>query len=294
MIVKPREIVIIGAGPAGVAVAIQLKRSGFDPIVFEKNQIGGLINDANLVENYPGFPCGIPGYELAELMRKQIEGFEVEIRKNEIREVEIVGEKFALASDDFDITAKILILATGTVPIKLPNLEHIGDSLFYGIKELEGITDKRIAIIGAGDAALDYALNLSKRNEVVILNRNREHKCLRLLFKRAILSERIDYRPNIHLDTVIRDSSGLALRCLHEEKVIDIRADYLLVAIGREQSLDFLGENLLFQKEKLEKMGLLYFIGDVVNGLYRQAAIAVGDGIRAAMEINRRFGSYPR
>jgi len=153
-------------------------------------------------------------------------------------------------------------------------------------------TEKHIVIVGAGDAAFDYALNLTKnRNSVTILNRGRDVKCLGLLWERAKVDSAIEYRAETPVSAVEVDETGNTISGAGRLRVQTeagefIEADYLLFAIGRVPQTDFLSAELVNQNVKG-----LYFVGDVRNGLYRQAAIAAGDGLRAAMDIYFKMNS---
>lgn len=282
------EISIIGAGPAGIATAVQLARAGFSPLVFEKSAIGGLLHEANFVENYPGFPNGIAGKELAKLLRRQFERFEIETVRCEVRDIGFGNGLFSIDTSAGDFAAKIVVIASGTVP-KTPEgiifEENIEEKLHRGINGLEDAEEERIAIIGAGDAAFDYALNLAKRNEVIVLCRSGAPKCLPLLFERAVANPKIEYYRDYRVVSVSRKGECINIEGFTGALQMGILADHLVIAIGRVPAEEFLGVEIKKLKEELVKNGSLYFIGDVANGDFRQTAIAVGDGLRAAMSI---------
>ncbi|MEO0107132.1 MAG: FAD-dependent oxidoreductase, partial [candidate division WOR-3 bacterium] len=163
--------------------------------------------------------------------------------------------------------------------IKFP--DSIKSRIFYDIINLKKIKNANLGIIGAGDAAFDYALSLCQRNKVYLLNRTRIHKCLPLLFQKAMKNKNIKYVKEFELVTIQLKNKKLVLHSKNKEL---ISVDYLVVAIGREPNLDFLDKKL--EIEILEKNKKLYMIGDVKNGLFRQTAIAVGEGIKTAMEIS--------
>ena len=147
----------------------------------------------------------------------------------------------------------------------------------------------RFAIVGAGDLAFDYALNLGKRNAVTILNRGSETRCLPLLRQRAADNPRISYRENTWIEGVRQAPQGeLELACRSPLGEISIACDYLVGAIGRKPQLDFLSEDFLRHAAGWQREGRLYLIGDVKNQQYRQASIAIGDGVMAAMQIHQR------
>ena len=286
------DVIIIGAGPAGLGAAIQLQRYGIEPILLEKEEVGGLLRNANLIENYPGFPDGIPGPELIKLFKRQINNAGIKIKFEEVLKLDNKKGVFIIHTTQRKIFSRIVVIASGTKPRKLSNLnisKEFKNHIFYEVYPLAQVVNEKIAIIGAGDAAFDYALNLSKKNKVMILNRGSRVKCLPLLFERAVSNERISYLENIQVKNIECSNSNLILTCYDSTGEQEICVSYLLVAIGREPSLDFLSENLKENLEKLQKLKLLHIIGDVKNDIYRQTAIAAGDGVKTAMEIYSKF-----
>ncbi len=286
------KVMIIGAGPAGIATAIQLKRYNIEPLILEQNEIGGLLRNAHLVENYPGFPEGISGIALVELFKKQLKNAEVEVSFETVLELDYSDGAFFIKTNTREIEAITVVIATGTKPRKLTNVkiaDDIQSRIFYHIYSILDIKKKNIAVIGAGDAAFDYALNLARNNEVVILNRSSQIKCLPLLWERSLKSDSISYLHDMSLEAIKKKGSKALLTCFDNEsqEKKEMSVDYVIAAIGREPGLDFLTDTFKKNLETLTKMNKLYMVGDVKNGLYRQTAIAVGNGIRAAMEIYR-------
>ncbi len=290
---KFEKVVIIGAGPAGIATAIQLKRYGIDPIIFEKNKIGGLLRNANLVENYPGFPNGISGLELVELFKKHLKKNPIKIIFEEVIKLDFKEKLYLMETSKRTFYSKIVVVATGTKPKKFTDFDvskRFKDKIFYEIYPILGVKGKRIVVVGAGDSAFDYALNLEKNNEVVILNRGKAAKCLPLLLERAKKSFRITYLRNTKISNIIENSKDeLLLELTSPEGISKLYTHYVIFALGREPQLDFLSEKLKKIVKKLENKEFLYFIGDVKNGTFRQTAIAIGDGIMAAMKINKKL-----
>jgi len=288
---KVEDVIIIGAGPAGLATAIQLKRYGVNPLLFEREQVGGLLRNANLVENYPGFPHGISGSRLVKLFARQATHFNVKVTDQEIIAIDYEQGLFQAKSRHRSYGSRIAVIATGTKPLLFTDLlipEDLTESVFYEVHELLQVKEKCVAIIGSGDAAFDYALNLAKKNQVIMLNRGERPKCLPLLWERAQQVSNISYRNHTQVAKLTKDpTAGMLVDCQYPAGELQFHADYLLCAIGREARLDCLSETLLGQANTLEGQGVLYMVGDVKNGIFRQTSIAVGEGVLAAMKIYR-------
>jgi len=194
-----KNVVVIGAGPAGIATAIQLKRHNIEPVLIEQNDVGGLLKNANLVENYPGFPEGITGTTLATLFKRQLENAGVAVHTEKVLKLEFREEAFLTKTERRVVQSPIAVIATGTIPKTTSHIipESIKGRVLYEIYPMLSVRNKKIAIIGAGDAAFDYALSLSAENEVIILNRGEETKCLPLLRERCEAIKSISYVENI-------------------------------------------------------------------------------------------------
>lgn len=290
---KKDRIGIIGAGPAGIAASIQLKRYGLTPVVFERNEIGGFLANANLVENYPGFPEGISGDDLVERMRRHLTKFEVDIRYEAVMKLDYVRGQFELLTEEQEYSFDYIVVASGTshreFDDSIVNSSYDG-KVVYEITSIKNVASKTIAVIGAGDAAFDYALNLASQNSVMIFNRGDKIKCLPVLYDRVMNNPGISYLDNTRLIAIREaDDNKLTIDITHENKTTQYDIDYLVIAIGREPNLDFLADGLLHNLETLITSGLVHFAGDVSNDRHRQVAIAAGDGVKAAMKIYERI-----
>lgn len=241
-----------------------------------------------MIENYPGFPKGITGRHIISLLDKHLDASGVKARFEKVIFLDYCAGEFIVKTEQSQRSFSRLILASGTVPnvCEIPGVDDPGkERVFYEITELNTITGKRIAIIGGGDAAFDYALNLASGNLITIFHRSHRSSCLPLLRERSEKNAKISFKPDYRLieSQLIRDKIQLGFET--PNGLVSEQFDYLLIAIGRRPNLTFVSNNLLNQLEQLEGKGLLFKIGDLKNGHCRQMGIAVGDGIKAAMTL---------
>jgi thioredoxin reductase len=281
------QVIIIGAGPAGLMTALQLKRYAIPAVLLEGERPGGLLHNANLVENYPGFPGGIPGADLVDLFVRQALQVGVDVIPETVLRLEHGERGFLVQTGQGQYRAAVVVLATGTRPVTFPDTflpTPVREQVYYEVHLLRGLAGKRIAIIGAGDAAFDYALNLARGNQVVVLNRGDQLKCLSLLWERAQATPAITYQPATRV-TRLSPLPGdrLCLDCESPQGSNSLEVDFLIGALGRLPRVELLSG--VPDAQELTSRGVLYRVGDVQRGMYRQTAIAVGDGLLAAMKI---------
>ncbi len=286
---KTEDVIIIGGGPAGISCAIQLKRCGIVPLVIEKNNFGGELLYANLLENYPGFPGGINGKKLVKKLDEQFISQGLSCLHKEVLDIKYYKDYFEVITEKKLFKSEFLVIASGTKPKLLKDFDikpSLSNSISYGISGLTDIKNKKFVIAGAGDLAFDYSLNLGIRNEVTILNRSNMPKCLPLLFDRAGKLKSFTYIKNAVFNQAERfGKDKLSIKFKTKSGNCSVIADYLVFAIGRVADIDFVNDELKKKIKLLSKLGKLYFIGDAANSQYRQTAIATGDGIKAAMQI---------
>lgn len=289
MTVEP--VVVIGGGPAGIAASVQLARHGYRPILFEQNQLGGLLRNANLVENYPGFPGGISGEELADIFERQLEGRNIKVLHEEVSSLDFRDDSFVITAASTPVRARAVVVASGTRPVLHPELSsdpNLAGKVFYEVYPIGMERDKTVAIIGAGDAAFDYALTLARANSVHILNRGTAKKCIPALTEKVEKASSIYYKEKTEITGwSVRGDGRVVLSITCEKGREELVVDYVLPAIGRQPRRDFLSAQLVESSEKLQAEERLHFAGDVNGGRFRQTGIAVGQGIMAAMQTSR-------
>ncbi|MFW6131136.1 MAG: NAD(P)/FAD-dependent oxidoreductase [Candidatus Aminicenantaceae bacterium] len=284
------DAAIIGAGPSGIAAAIQLKRYDIEPIIFEKNEIGGLLRNAHFVENYPGFPKGISGLSLVRRLKKHLDALEIPVQFERVLNLECHDEFFLLKTNKKELKARGVIVASGTKPRTFPGELLLGgaeECLLYEVYPVLGAKNKKVVIIGGGDAAFDYALNLARKNEVMILNKSQKAKCLPLLMDRCLRSDRISYFQRISICKIGKENSSMLteFRTDGSHEVKSIYSDYVIAAIGRKPCLDFFSDEMKKNWDVPLKKKSMFMTGDVNNGIFRQAGISAGEGIKAAMML---------
>lgn len=287
---------IVGAGPAGVAAAIQLTRSGRGPLLLEADRVGGLIRNAHWVENFPGLPNGCTGPDLAGLLEDHLKAVGAVWTRERVLQTCRKDSLYRVRTKRREVFSRALILASGTLPKRadLPGeTALLGTRVFYEVKDIPfGMKARSVLVLGSGDAALDYALGLAGRGKKVrILFRSRALKALPLLCQRAENHPRITLLPNAQPLSVAAQENQIALCVLCNGKEMRIASDILLIALGREPCLEVLtpaqrAKSTLHSIEQPRLPGL-YLAGDVRGGDFRQAGIAAGEGLKAAMLAER-------
>jgi thioredoxin reductase len=286
---RQAEVIVIGAGPAGICCAMQLKRHGIEPLVIEKGEPGGLLHNASLIENLPGYPLGITSEELISKLELQLEVSQIDTIPEEVTNVTYDKGYFQVSTPSSRIHSGILVIASGTDPvIPDPMFKNI-PYIYFDVRAVKKETGKEIAIVGAGDASFDYAIHLAgKGNEISIFNRGTRVLALPLLRERADRTNTINYFENYRLTGVtnLQKDNRLSLSFNVENSTVIHNFDYLIFATGRIPAVSFLDQSVVRRSDELAAERKLFYIGDVKGGRYRQAAIAAGEGIKTAMIIS--------
>lgn len=297
------NVVIIGAGAAGLTAAIYTARANLAPLVIEGMQPGGQLTTTSDVENFPGFPEGIDGTALMDAMRAQAERFGARCEFNEVTEAQLAQSPFTLTlSDGKEIQAKTIIIATGATA-KYLGLESeeklIGrgvsacatcDGAFY--KELP------VVVVGGGDSACEEAVFLTRfASKVTMIHRRDSFRASKIMAERAIAHEKIEIAWNSVVEEVLGDETGVVgvrIRNTDTNEVREIECKGYFAAIGHKPNTEvFQGAletdevgYLIADGVKTSIPGI-YAAGDVADRIYRQAVTAAGTGCAAALEAER-------
>lgn len=287
------EVAIIGAGPAGIAAAIQLKRYKIEFLLFEKDQPGGLLRVAHRVENYPGFPNGIPGPQLVNLLQEHLDSYKITPLHDTVMKLEYLKEdkSFLISTPTAAYYAKLVVVASGTTCRSLDSLNALPrilrENIFYDICPILKERGKRILITGSDDEAFDYALNLGAyNNEVIIAMPGKQIQVLPWLIDKVAANPRIICKKNVGIKGIAQGKiKKLSITFSADGENIEGEVDYLIVVAGRMPQRVFYNPLLISQARWLKAGGRFYEIGNLASGIYRQSVISCASGVQAAMQI---------
>ncbi len=300
------RVIVVGSGPAGCTAAIYLSRANLAPLVLEGLQPGGQLTITTDVENYPGFPEGILGPKLMDLMRQQAERFGAVFKMEQIEAVDLRTHPFTITTDQREYECDALIIAAGAsaMQIGLPSekaLQGFGvsycatcDGFFFKGKE--------IVVVGGGDSAMEEATFLTKfASKVTVVHRRNELRASKIMQERALDNPKIQFVFDSTVEEVIGTKEGgvtsLKIRNLKTNALSEMPAQGLFVAIGHtpntkvyagQLELDERGYMVLpHRNSTVTNIQGVFACGDVVDHVYRQAITAAGTGCMAALDCER-------
>ena len=299
---NPRNVIIVGSGPAGLTAAVYTARANLQPLVIEGIAAGGQLMLTTDVENYPGFPDGIMGPDLMAKFREQAERFGTEFLTADATSVDLSGPEFSVAVGDTQHTARTIIISTGA-KARMLGLDSEHRLLGHGVSTCatcDGFffRGKDIAVIGGGDSALEEANFLTRfADKVTLVHRRKELRASKIMQDRAFANTKIEFRWNSVVEEVVGDGrvEGMTLRDVETGATDTISLSGLFVAIGHDPNtqlfkgqidLDENGYILAHDGMKTSVPGV-FACGDVQDHVYRQAITAAGTGCMAALEAER-------
>ncbi len=299
---KTYDILIVGAGPSGLTAAIYSGRSKLETLIIEKLSPGGEIATSEWIDNYPGFPGGIAGSELANLFKKQALRFGAKIISAEVKKVEWSDKIFTLQTDAGQIRGKAVIVSTGADPVKLPLPEEEkfrGKGIAYcATCDAAFFKDKPVAVIGGGDTAVHEAIYLSKfASKLYLVHRRNELRAVKMLQEEILNNPKVIPELGFVPSRVLGEKKveGLEIENVitHEKKILDVNGIFVAIGIIPNSSLvkdlaliDEKGHIIVNSKMETSVSGL-YAAGDVRNTPLRQVVTACGDGAIAAFQAEQ-------
>jgi thioredoxin reductase (NADPH) len=302
------DIAIIGGGPAGLTAALYAARARAKTVVFESALPGGQIVTTDWVENYPGFPDGLSGAELGDLMHKQAERFGAEFRTfASVEKIEPLDLDFKLVADDEEFMARTVILATGAVPKKLGvpgEAEFTGRGVSW-CATCDGalFRDKIVAVIGGGDAAIEEAIFLTKfASRVHIVHRRDELRATKCIQERCFDNDKIEMQWSRVVKEVKGENgkvSGIVLASTSGEPDLLLPLDGVFIFVGVDAKSELVTDLCDLDERgfvKIDHNGLtsypgIYAAGDVTDSELKQVVTAAAKGASAAFEALRYLDS---
>ncbi len=307
------DVVMIGAGPTSLAAAVYTSREDISTLLIEKGVIGGLAAITDMVDNYPGFPEGIVGAELADNLEKQAKRFGAEIELDEVQSIEKTDNGFKLKTAMGEQECKAILIGTGS---EWKKLGIPGEEKYYGRGVHNCATcdgafyrDKKLVVVGGGNSSAQEALFLTKfASHIDILIRGDKWKASDVLVQEIDKNEKI----TVHFDTIMDEIIGGEVDGMHKVvkvkttkggESIDIDTDGVFVFIGLLPVTSFLEGSgveldeygfVKTDKKLMTNVPGIFCAGDVRSGATMQIASAVGEGASAALSIREYLEDYDR
>ncbi len=296
------EIVIIGGGPAGLTAGLYASRARINTLLVERQFSGGQIANAELVENYPGFPDGINGFELGQLMHQQATKYGLKTVTAEVTGLELQESQKIIGTTEGDFSARVVIIAGGSQRQKIgvPGEEEFtGKGVSYcATCDAAFFQDQSVAVIGGGDQAISEALHLAKIvSKVTVIHRRQQLRATRILQERAFSEPKIEFRWDSTVDKIEGEDFVKRLRLNNvksgEKSTLEVSG--VFVSIGLKPDTGFLKGILpmddgghVITNEKMEtEIAGIFAAGDIRHNSARQVITAAGDGATAAINAEK-------
>ncbi len=298
-----RDVIIIGAGPAGLTAAIYAARAHLNPLLIEGYLSGGQLMLTTEVENYPGFKNGVMGPDLMGEMRAQAERFGTEFLSKDVTKVDLTGDIKKVWVEDDLYQAKTVIISTGATA-NLLGLENESRLMGRGVSACatcDGFffQDKVACVVGGGDSAMEEAIFLTKfASKVYIIHRRDEFRASKFMIKKAADNPKIEFVMNSVVDDVLGEDGveGVRLQNVKTGEITDLPVDGMFLAIGHtpatklfEGQLEVNGKGYIITSSDKHQLSAtsqpgVFACGDVQDDHYQQAITAAGSGCQAALD----------
>jgi len=290
------DMIVIGGGPGGYTAALYAARAGLNVVVLEKLSAGGQMAQTHQIDNYPGFPEGIDGFELAERMQQQAERFGARTEYAEVYALDLKAEPKKVESSEGTFYGRTVALATGAGPRELGvsrEQELTGRGVAY-CAACDGMffRGKTVVVVGGGNSAVAEALTLSRVAEKVVLVHRRDTLRATKVYHEALeKAENVEIRWNSAVTELLGDRklTGVRVKELLTGEESELAADGLFVSVGRkpatelvEGQLELDGSGYVIAGESTEtNIPGVYAVGDMRTKKLRQVVTAVADGAMA-------------
>ena len=303
---KNYDVIIIGGGPAGLSAGIYASRGGLRTLLIEKGMFGGLIANADLVENYPGFPEGISGFEIGERMYQQAAKFGLETLPAEVTGVSLLKDIKVISTTEGDFSARAVIIAAGAERkrLRVPGEDVLLNRGVSYCATCDGalFRDCAVAIVGGGDSAVEEALFLTRfASKVIIIHRRNQLRASKTAQERAISHKKIE----LMWDTVVEEIKGdktvseLIVRNVKTGVKSTVAVQGIFVYVGQSPNTSYLkgqipldDEGNIITDDRMEtKVKGVFAAGDIRRNSSRQVITAAGDGATAAISANKFLNS---
>jgi thioredoxin reductase (NADPH) len=300
----PRNVLIIGSGPAGLTAALYAARASLQPLLIEGLEAGGQLMLTTLVENFPGHKDGVMGPDLMMTMRAQAERFGAEIIQDQVTNVDLCASPMVVRTAEREYTAKTVIIATGA-SARLLGLPAERSLMGHGVSTCatcDGFffRNQEIAVVGGGDSAMEEAVYLTRfASKVTLVHRRETLRASKIMQEKARANPKIAWALNHEVEAILDggkgEVTGMVLRHVESGAKIEVPVSGVFVAIGHTPNtslfhgqieLDANGYVLTHDGAKTSVPGV-FACGDVQDHIYRQAITAAGSGCMAAMDAER-------
>ncbi|MBE0479693.1 MAG: thioredoxin-disulfide reductase [Dehalococcoidia bacterium] len=296
------QVIIVGGGPAGLAAGLYTARARLNALLIEKLMPGGQLVNAELIENYPGFPEGISGSDLGSLMEQQARKYGLEILMDEVSGVEVKGDLKIVKTAESTYTGRTLIIASGASHSRLgvPGEDELSGRGVSYCATCDGalFKDASVAVIGGGDTALSDALLLSRfASRVTIVHRRDKLRASKILQERAYDDPRIEFLLNSVVEAVEGNNrvEQLQVRNVRTGERSILAVDGVFIAVGSKPGTGYLAGLLALSEDGSIAVNAnmetsvpgIFAAGDIRSESCHQVAAAVGDGVCAAMAAQK-------
>lgn len=296
------DVIIVGAGPAGLTAGIYAARGGLKAAVIELAMPGGQAASTENIENYPGFPEGINGFELMNSFHRQALAFGVEFIFEEVQNLDLKTSVKRVQTNSQVLETRAIIIAAGSKPrlLGVP-----GEDTFKGrgvsyCATCDGafFRGKKVVVVGGGDAAIEEGAYLTKfAEEVIIVHRRESFRASQIAVNRAKENPKIRFELNAVVEEILgaNQVEGVRIRGVLDGQKREIPADGVFIYVGTDPNAQFIqGEietdksGYIITDHRLQtNLEGVYAAGDIRNTPLRQVATAVGDGALAAVEVEK-------